>query len=313
MILQILAASLFSLSGGTDHDFARALYKEIGAPIIAVYDPARTVKKVNLAYPDRARFLSRAKNVFDLRPLDGGFSWGLRLPKSVFLRQNRPTYMVQVERSARPVKLVVNDAGVAKKELSAKPTTVTYDEILRVNPEVGEHWYFKDVAFVYEGGSVTPRQLLKAALACVGGKLVQNAKGSSVQIDPPSIRKLLVATCRAEAKISGGSILGTYDFEYLGELISALSDKELLSLFESPEAEVQVLFPVGTPVFAAALKRVRARAGYYSKKPTAAELNIRTMLAEGYDLSRGLGATIGPDFDPSIIVYAKDGPGRLVF
>lgn len=313
MTLAVLVTSVFSFSAGTDHDFARALSKEIGAPIIAVYDPARTVKKVAIDFPDRARFLSRAKNVFDLRPLDGGFTWGLRLPKSVFLRQNRPAYMVQVGRIARPVKLAVKDDGAAKKEPSAKPTTVTYDEILRVNPEVGEHWYFKDVAFVYEGGSVTPRQLLKAALACVGGKLVQNAKGSSVQIDAPSIRKLLVATCRAEAKIPGGSILGPYDFEYLGELISALSDKDLLSLFESPESEVQVSLAVGTPVYVAALKRVRARAGYYSKNPTAGELNIRTMLAEGYDLGRGMGATVGPDFVPSIIVYAKDGPGRLVF
>lgn len=172
MIFTIVAASVFAFQGGSDHDFARTLAKELAAPIIAVYDPQRTVKKVALDFPDRARFLSRAKNVFDLRPLDGGFTWGLRLPKSVFLRQNRPAYMVQVGRIARPVKLAVKDDGAAKKEPSAKPATVTYDEILRVNPEVGEHWYFKDVAFVYEGGSVTPRQLLKAALACVGGKLV---------------------------------------------------------------------------------------------------------------------------------------------
>jgi hypothetical protein len=313
VFLTIIAASIFAFPGGTDHDFARALAREVGAPIIAVYDPSRTVKKVAIDFPDRARFLSRAKNVFDLRPLDGGFTWGFRLPKSVFLRQNRPAYMVQVRRVARPVKLAVKDDGVAIKEPSAKPTTVTYDEILSANPGVREHWYFKDVAFVYEGGSVTPRQLLKAALACVGGKLVQNREGSSVQINPPSLRKLLVATCRAEAKIPGGSILGPYDFEYLGELIGSLNDQQLLSLFESPEAEVQVSLAVGTPVYLAALKRVRARAGYYSKNPTSGELNIRTMLTEGYDLGRGMGATIGPDFVPSIIVYAKEGPGRLVF
>jgi hypothetical protein len=243
----------FGFVGGSDNDLCHRLADVTQEPTIILAEPKRNWPKTDLEYDDLADLKVQILKKFTLDDPTLK-TWGLSgaaYPEDFYFIQRRQYYREAFD-VVKPKAVVTDGKITLSTPDGAVPLNAMFSKPLK--KRVSWHWFFENAMLVGDVRNATQEAYVKCIADALGAKLVERETGYYLDFDPNRYRARARALLDRLSKSTRCAFDSTY--AYTSVCIRCLSDEQLITVFKSPNGELEIDFTKSQEVQLAARRRL---------------------------------------------------------
>lgn len=308
----ICSAGTFAFGGGAGYDMVLATGQTLRTDVCVLLDPTRSYGKARVDYKNLAELRNALKGKFDLsngkKQEPQKELWGVGpYPGNFFYKQRLSLY-------ADRLPALAFKSPVGGDPFTVSPGQVRYLTLDQVSgffqrKHLRASWFFEQARLSIFTTLVREPELAKLIARALGGKLMEDDKAYTINVDPAALRDRAIALFREEGA-QARTRADLVDATYHESLYQELTDQQIAQLYGSPSSELQLQFNLDSPLGRAALARLWIRIGgpdADERSLNAQQLELRRLVASHVDYSLGIWAVIKPDGVPSCMIRGHEG------